>query len=769
MIKNISRHITGVLPIALLASCLASCNDKLGDYMSDPNALHIEVVEAGDSISTRATYSGFHTDFTTGDEIGVYAFDGTRYVSSNVKFTKQEDGSWLPASKVVYSPNYTYYAYYPYIESPYTPSTDSGDEDTKFANFITDDENKFFREDQRFRGDFTASNLMISKGVLNSGYTVKFTMKHKRGLAIINFNVNNEWYYSTDENTKYTCTPAFDTYVPFYLDGKYYYLVKPNTATPIAGQSMTIQAGKYKNSDVLELTGTPTLTYSVSTDQGDNWGYYSTTSPKWLKVSTVTDNSNPVNFSATPTASKTTTIDVGHCTKRDVEDDAQLKSTSWHTDPANRNNFSDLSLGNIFNDDDKSGNDFTTANCYIVNNVGRYGIPLVYGNAIKNGKINTSAFHTNTVNDNVLQDLVGHNDKPIYTSDDIIDAWIRNHGIIIDGAKLIWEDAKGLISDIGLSNDRNYLLFTINNDNIAEGNAVIAATDDGTVVWSWHIWVTRRTFYPYNLTSIATGSHTYDVSPVNLGQIDGTIKVGTTYAGSLCKVRATGTNGIAVEFQVTQPDYEDFTDAKTYLNPSPYYQWGRKDPEPSCIGAYTMDGSDFILETSTESATIGTTIQNPGVHYNNISNYSPYNDNKYNYWDMNQTGTGNITTATVKTIYDPCPKGFCIPTGGLYYYMGQYTTNTSYSTWDDSNLGRTWVYNGANLFFPALGQRLYFDGDLNTVGTSGCYWSASAYAEYKNGNFNKYYGYMLNIGSDQMIGNREFRTSGQTVRPVLEE
>ena len=37
----------------------------------------------------------------------------------------------------------------------------------------------------------------------------------------------------------------------------------------------------------------------------------------------------------------------------------------------------------------------STANCYVVREPGQYKFPLVYGNAIKNGKVNTAAFTNN--------------------------------------------------------------------------------------------------------------------------------------------------------------------------------------------------------------------------------------------------------------------------------------------------------------------------------------------------------------------------------------
>ena len=48
---------------------------------------------------------------------------------------------------------------------------------------------------------------------------------------------------------------------------------------------------------------------------------------------------------------------------------------------------------------DNAGNaraSMTTANCYLVHETGYYKLPLVYGNAIKNGAVNTTAFYPNT-------------------------------------------------------------------------------------------------------------------------------------------------------------------------------------------------------------------------------------------------------------------------------------------------------------------------------------------------------------------------------------
>lgn len=355
---------------------------------------------------------------------------------------------------------------------------------------------------------------------------------------------------------------------------------------------------------------------------------------------------------------------------------------------------------------------------------------------------NPSAYHT-TATSNTLQNFKNHKDEGIYTGDDTKDPWIKNHGITVDGAKLIWQDVKGLISDVGVDGD--YLTFTVSKDNIEEGNALIAATENGTVVWSWHVWVTNETLAASELTAVNTGAHTYKVAAVNVGQ-------SSKWYANRCRVRATS-NNVTIQYEVSSL-------SKGECGTEPYYQWGRKDPELPSKGGYQMDGGAFSFAAKTGSVSIGTTIQNPGVHYYNSSNYGPYNESKYNYWDANQTGTDNISTATVKTIYDPCPPDYCVPTGNLYSYM---SNNSSYIKWINGNgeIGWIWTKDGADLCFPASGYRSGGGGSTGYVGYSGGYWSASAYGSY--------YGRRLYFRSSGWYWDYGGRAGGFPVRSVLEQ
>lgn len=702
---------------------LLGCREEAEELAYDGNSLKVEVDDNGDnrqdSVRTRTAYTGFHTDFEAGDAIGVYAFNGKQFVNSNIKFTKQEDGKWTSDAKVIYNPAYTYYAYFPYISNPYTPATTaakegSDDVDTKFANFISDSQNLFWKADQFSKANYDASNLMINTGVLKGDHTIKFSLKHKRGLAIIS-NAVNQWYYADKPDVKYPCTPVFSGNIPFTTNNTNYFLVKPNTTTSVAGLSLSINEGKYMVSDAIQLMGTPT--------------YQNV--PSWLKITPIVEDGKPTDFSVT------TTEDV-------VSTEKAIDTEMQNNTPANN---CDLSMTN---NDGSARTARTTANCYLVHAPGTYRIPLVYGNAIKNGVGNPSAYHSTTAeNSNKRQNLVNHLDQEIYTGDanSETDPWIKNHSITVNGAKLVWQDSKGLIESVGVDGD--FLTFKVSHDNITQGNALIAATANGTVVWSWHIWVTKEKLQESELVSVATGSHTYEVAPVNLGE-------GRTMEKASSDVRASS-NGVTLRFNIEQKNATDYR-ANTY------YQWGRKDPEiPATIGsdiAYDIDGNNIKFQYSSSSVSIGTTIQNPGIHYCSSSTYGPYNESNYNYWDMNQTRTGNISTATVKTIYDPCPPGFCVPTGNLYYYMGD---NVSMTTWQGTNgqQGRIWKDGDSVLFFPAAGYRDYGSGTLNYVGFLGYSWSASASYSY-----NARY---LYFDSGSWYWYHNYRAYGFSVRPVLEE
>ena len=610
------------------------------------SCLKVEVTDECAVADTRANYSGFPaTTFETGDAIGVYAFDGSSYAASNVRFVKQSDGSWLPDEDIIYNNSYTYYAYFPYRATTYSPSTSGTVDavDTKFGAFISDASNYFWQADQSTKAGYTYSNLMIAKGTVTNvtaaAATVRFTMVHKRGLAVFN-----------GENVMYA---TFTGNVPYLMESTKQFLMKPSTSTSFT----------------------------------DFEGTFSLSAPSGKYVSHSID-----------------AIDLS------MVDNSGSKRASM-----------------------------TTANCYLIHAAGIYKIPLVYGNAIKNGADNRVAYYPGESGPitNGTDQFVNH------AGTSISGPWItkstsnsginKGMGLIARSAELLWQDASGLISAVSVEKD--YLRFTVGT--FAGGNALIAVKDgSGTILWSWHIWATTETLA--STTTVATGSHDYAVAPVNLGWVP------------------TGGEG-----------------KQGYC---PYYQWGRKDPFIPCEvpsngrmnkTVYDISGASVTgyTYTASTSATIATNIQNPTIHFFNSENLGPVTTTYYNMWDAQNTTTNNVTTKTKKTIYDPCPPGFCIPTGNLWYYfsdniIGSSSSGRNDSNWDSTNIGKTWTLNGANIYFPVLGARNSNSGVLDS-GNSGYYWSATPSSTLR--------GFHLGIRTNIWYCSNNRRASGFPVRPVAEE
>ena len=162
----------------------------------------------------------------------------------------------------------------------------------------------------------------------------------------------------------------------------------------------------------------------------------------------------------------------------------------------------------------------STANSYVISAPGHYRIPLVYGNAIKNGNNNPSSYQTSHTGTYILsnfQDHAGHA---------IDDPWIeKTHGGAnsgIDGAEVVWADAANLVHSPSITHvgGESFLDFEVTAADIQSGNAVVAVTKGSgaskTVLWSWHLWfapkdaldkipVTNHQGKVYNFTKEALG------------------------------------------------------------------------------------------------------------------------------------------------------------------------------------------------------------------------------------------------------------------------
>lgn len=294
----------------------------------------------------------------------------------------------------------------------------------------------------------------------------------------------------------------------------------------------------------------------------------------------------------------------------------------------------------------------TTANCYVVSAAGTYSLPLVYGNAIKNGSVNSAAYQGGNFKDYQNSPI----SNPYFTG--------------ADNAVLVWSDGFFMFKDIHLDAGKENLVFTIDPDYMQQANAVLAVRDaSNRIMWSWHIWVTERPVYTerHTLQDLFVSSNTYELMQCNLGWVDGKmvyynqrdLTFRFTQAGS----------GKTFELRVTQEgetfDYKDVG--------STYYQWGRKDPLVALKNwdsyhykdyrLHETGDPDYVYRYETGPTTIGNAIQHPNVFYTRgTTGSADWNgDHTTTLWNADANGGTLESTTSVKTIYDPSPRGFKVP------------------------------------------------------------------------------------------------------------
>ena len=366
---------------------------------------------------------------------------------------------------------------------------------------------------------------------------------------------------------------------------------------------------------------------------------------------------------------------------------------------------------------------------------GTYKFPLVYGNGVKNGSVNESAFRAKAGVDatdyrpddgatNFLGRFKDHRDQNI-TSPYIA---TQQSGKAM-GAVLVWEDVQGLVTVdpvISGSGENAYITFSVPAETITQGNALIAVLVDDdnngtpeTVAWSWHVWVTEE-----DLTAVKEGSNSNFFAPVNIGWCEGKTE---TYAARTCQVRATQAgSGLARTATLAQTEGSVVTGGN-----SPYYQWGRKDPLQASDGrsntqtfkTYYPSESAYAPAVADGPVSIGAAIRSPYTIYTRSSHYYDWCSTTYhNHWSstINGTGTGQNANAKTKTVYDPSPVGFRVP--ALDAWSGFNRSNFTWGTVNGDN-GRTYTQSG--LFFPASGFRSYGRGGMDNVGSNGYFWSSS--------------------------------------------
>ena len=374
-----------------------------------------------------------------------------------------------------------------------------------------------------------------------------------------------------------------------------------------------------------------------------------------------------------------------------------------------------------------------TANCYVISAPGYYKIPLVYGNAIKNGTDNPSSYQTSNSFTFILQHFKDHADQAI------TNPWITqsNGGANVpNGAKLVWADESGLVTNLVVtgSGTNAFVQFEVPTANIKNGNAVIAVTKNNVVVWSWHLWFIHDDALN-TVTCTNFEGHDYKFTQETLGW-KYTAWSGTTYSAPRSvkvKVEQTAANGgvkLSAYITITQ------NPGNTRQGYNTLYEFGRKDALP---GTDAIAQGNYSFDPAGGGRSIGYAIQHPENMFTfagtgTTNDYDWCNATYYNLWSMGNTGIGFNDNAVVKTIYDPCPAGFHMPASNAFT---GFTTdgqnggpmNLS-SVWDKGhNFNNKLSSPDATVYFPASGYRRFYDGSLLYVGNRSYYWSAVPYGE----------------------------------------
>ena len=307
--------------------------------------------------------------------------------------------------------------------------------------------------------------------------------------------------------------------------------------------------------------------------------------------------------------------------------------------------------------------DGQSANCYIISEAGTYKFSPVKGNGSESvGTVATAE---------VLWESFGTSETPAVG--DLIKSVSYSDGSIIFSTP----------------------------ETFREGNAVIAAKDaDGTILWSWHIWLTDKPEEQVYYNNAGT------MMDRNLGATSAT-------PGDV------GALGLL-------------------------YQWGRKDP---FLGSSSISNRTEAVSTITWPSPVSSSSDNGTINFA-IQNPMTFITDDYINYDWYYTGsssTDNTRWQSEKTIFDPCPAGWRVPDGGS---EGVWSKAAGLSSWIDSFSSTNKGINFSSKFgsspfiwYPVAGERSSYSGSLVQVGYQGYYWSVTPYYPNEQYTYDFYFTY----------------------------
>ena len=391
--------------------------------------------------------------------------------------------------------------------------------------------------------------------------------------------------------------------------------------TPYGGGTAAITVNSWRTSANNDGSATTQeavpYTISYSEDGGNSW---SDNAPAWL-TGVPSYNPNQLSNETSITTGAQTAVTSSH--KANLQGKAAVKDY-------------DLSLYNVNGEEIIGG--ASTANCYVIHGPGTYRIPCVYGNTLKLGTYN--GFAVDAYNESGQGNAFVN-----YNGDRITES---NYKFTPASADVVWQSTSGVITNAAVtpgSDGMSYVTFTVDKTNLAQGNAVIAAyNSSGTVMWSWHLWITDATLTAPN----------NDFLTQNLGWVSSSDNY-NHYPARTVQLRIQQTNELsdADPVFITVNQTEGNVDIDPSAGSCLYYQWGR---------------STVISDEGQAPRYLS--IQNPSTP---LLYYWYYSSRSYDLYDWNSDhynvlwnarySTQQVNTPVEKSVYDPSPYGFRVPRG----------------------------------------------------------------------------------------------------------